>query len=198
MVIKMAAAFTQREEAIIPDKLLRAARKSAVSLGVRRTAVNALVAAAEISKGAFYKFYASKELLFFDVLEDMYAEIYGEAASVLSKNTDLSPARRASKAVLSACRAMERSGMMSFVKRDAAYLLRKVPEDYQKNHYHSDEVHVRELPVSAGLVPAGGMALASAVVQGPMPTISHQHEIGELYPSVLETLVRGACRQLFP
>ncbi len=198
MVIIMAAAFTQQEEAIILDQLQRAARENAVSLGVRRTTVDALAAAAGISKGAFYKFYASKELLFFDILENMHAEIYGEAASVLSKNADLSPADRASEAVLSACQTMEHSGMMAFVERDAAYLLRKVPEDYQKNHYHSDEVHVRELLESAGLVPAGGMALASAVVRGLMLTISHQREIGKLYPDVLETLVRGACRQLFP
>ncbi|WP_369284161.1 TetR/AcrR family transcriptional regulator [Oscillibacter sp. GMB15532] len=193
----MAAAFTQQEEAIILDQLQRAARESAVSLGVRRATVDALAAAAGISKGAFYKFYASKELLFLDVLENMHAEIYGEAASVLSGNTYLSPADRAFEAILSACRAMERSGMMAFVERDAAYLLRKVPEDYQKNHYHSDEVHIRELLESAGLVPAGGMALASAVVRGLMLTISHQHEIGGLYPNVLEILVRGACRQLF-
>lgn len=198
MVIIMAAAFTQQEEAIILDQLQRAARENAVSLGVRRTTVDALAAAAGISKGAFYKFYASKELLFFDILEHMHAEIYGEAASVLSKNADLSPADRASEAVLSACQTMEHSGMMAFVERDAAYLLRKVPENYQKNHCHSDEVHVRELLESAGLVPAGGMALASAVVRGLMLTISHQREIGKLYPDVLETLVRGACRQLFP
>ena len=37
----------------------------------------------------------------------------------------------------------------------------------------------------------------AAVVRGLMLTISHQHEIGTLYPQVLETLVRGACRQLF-
>ncbi len=197
MVIIMAVAFTQQEEAIILRQLRHAARESAVSFGVRRTTVDALAAAAGISKGAFYKFYASKELLFFDVLEDMHAEIYGEAASVLFKNTDLSPADRASEAVLSACRTMERSGMMAFVERDVAYLLRKVPEDYQKKHYHSDEVHVRKLLESAGLVPAGGMALASAVVRGLMLTISHQNEIGTLYPDVLETLVRGACGRLF-
>lgn len=70
-------------------------------------------------------------------------------------------------------------------------------EDYQANHYHSDEVHVRELLETAGLMPKGGMALAAAVVRGLMLTISHQHEIGALYPQVLKTLVRGACRELF-
>ena len=45
--------------------------------------------------------------------------------------------------------------------------------------------------------PKGGMALAAATVRGLILTISHQEQIGALYPQVLETLVRGACRELF-
>ena len=193
----MAAAFTKQEETIILEKLKGAAQKNAVSPGVRRTTVDQLAAAAGISKGAFYKFYNSKELLFFDVLEGMHAEIYEVSAAVLAENAGRVPAERAAEALLSACHAMERSGMMAFMERDAAYLLRKVPEDYQKSHYHSDEVHVRELLETAGLAPRGGIPLAAAVVRGLMLTISHQHEIGSLYPQVLETLVLGACRELF-
>jgi hypothetical protein len=28
--------------------------------------------------------------------------------------------------------------------------------------------------------------------------VSHQEQIGALYPQVLETLTRGACEELFP
>ena len=45
--------------------------------------------------------------------------------------------------------------------------------------------------------PKGGMALAAATVRGLILTVSHQEQIGALYPQVLETLVRGACRELF-
>lgn len=70
------------------------------------------------------------------------------------------------------------------------YLLRKVPEDYQKSHYHSDEVHVRELLTAAGLtLKKGGTPLAAAAVRGLILTLFHQRRIGALYPQVLETLV---------
>lgn len=197
-MIRMATAFTKQEVIIIVEKLKRAAKENAVSLGVRRTTVDQLAAAAGISKGAFYKFYASKELLFFDVMEDMHTEIYEAAAKALRQNRALPAADRAAEAVLAACRAMERSGMMAFVERDVPYLLRKVPADYQKKHYHNDEVHIRELLESAGLQPVGGMDLAAAAVRGLMLTISHQEEIGSFYPQVLDLLVRGTCRQLFP
>ena len=45
--------------------------------------------------------------------------------------------------------------------------------------------------------PRGGMALAAAAIRGLILTVSHQEQIGELYPQVLETLVRGTCRELF-
>lgn len=197
MVMRMATAFTRQEETIIIGKLKSAAQESAFSLGMRKTTVDQLVAAADISKGAFYKFYDSKELLFFDVMKDLHTEIYKTAAAALSQNQALSAADRAAEAVLAACRTMEKSGMMAFVERDVLYLLRKVPEDYQKKHCHSDEVHVRELLGTAGLCPKGGMDLAAAVVRGLILTISDRHEIGILYLQVLDTLVRGACRELF-
>lgn len=34
---------------------------------------------------------------------------------------------------------------MAFVERDVSYLLYKVPGKYEKRHYHSGEVRVREL-----------------------------------------------------
>ncbi|MDY4966094.1 MAG: hypothetical protein SO100_07070 [Dysosmobacter sp.] len=41
------------------------------------------------------------------------------------------------------------------------------------------------------------MELAAATVRGLILTVSHREQIGEQYPKVLETLVRGACRELF-
>ena len=71
------------------------------------------------------------------------------------------------------------------------------PEEVKTAHYHDDETHIRTLLELGGLQPKGGMALAAATVRGLILTISHQEQIGVLYPQVLETLVRGACRELF-
>ena len=55
----------------------------------------------------------------------------------------------------------------------------------------------RALLEESGLSPRGGMELAAATVRGLILTVSHREQIGEQYPKVLETLVRGACRELF-
>ena len=84
-----------------------------------------------------------------------------------------------------------------FIENDADFLLHRLPEEVKTAHYHDDETHIRALLEAGGLQPKGGMALAAATVRGLILTVSHQEQIGALYPQVLETLVRGACRELF-
>ena len=86
---------------------------------------------------------------------------------------------------------------MTFIENNAEYLLRRIPSDIKAAHYHDDEVHIRQILEASGLVLKGGMDLAAATIRGLILTVSHQGEIDELYPQVLEMLVHGACRELF-
>ena len=76
-------------------------------------------------------------------------------------------------------------------------ILRRLPQDILSTHYHDDEGHIRALPEESGLCPCGGTALAAAAVRGLILTVSHQDQIGQLYPQVPSLLVHGACRELF-
>lgn len=53
------------------------------------------------------------------------------------------------------------------------------------------------LPEESGLCPRGGTALAAAAGRGLILTVSHQSQMGQLYPQVLSLPVHGACRELF-
>ena len=101
------------------------------------------------------------------------------------------------KAVLAVCRRLSDTGDMVFIENDAKLLLQRLPEDVKNVHYHDDETHIRLLLEKYDLVPSRGSSLAAATVWGLILTVSHKEQIGELYPQVLETLVYGACRELF-
>lgn len=182
---------------MIIQQLKKAARQYAAVVGVRKTTVDQLASAASISKGAFYKFYPSKELLFFELLEEFHTEVYEEAERAFLAHNGLSTEEQVTQAILAACHTMEHAGMMEFVERDVPYLLRKIPEEIREAHYHSDEVHIRALLERAGLTPLGGAELAAAVVRGLFLILPHRENIGTQYPAVLEIMVRGACHQLF-
>ena len=139
----------------------------------------------------------SKELLFFAMLEDIHTECFAAAQNALQENAALLPADRAAAAILAACRWLSEAKAFVFIENDAEFLLHRLPEEVKTAHYHDDETHIRTLLEAGGLQPKGGMALAAATVRGLILTVSHQGQIGALYPQVLETLVRGACRELF-
>ena len=190
-------AFTEQKNEMIRKDLLDEALRCAVTVGIRKTSVEQLAEAVGISKGSFYKFFDSKELLFFAVLENIHTECFMAAQKSLQENESLPPAGRAAAAILAACRWLADTKAFVFIENDADFLLHRLPEEVKSAHYHDDETHIRALLEAGGLQPKGGMALAAATVRGLILTVSHQEQIGALYPQVLETLVRGACRELF-
>ena len=190
-------AFTEDQNETIRRDLIREARRCGVTIGMRKTSVEQLTNAVGISKGSFYKFFPSKELLFFAMLEDIHTECFAVAQASLRETAAQSPADRVAEAILAACRWLSETQALVFVENDAEFLLRRLPDEVKTAHYHDDETHIRALLESGGLRPKGGIALATAAIRGLILTVSHQEQIGAMYPQVLDILVRGACRELF-
>ena len=190
-------AFTDEQNEQIRNDLIRAARRCGITIGMRKTSVEQLTEAVGISKGSFYKFFDSKELLFFAVLEDIHTECFAAAQKSLQENAAIDPASRTAAAILAACRWLSETKAFVFIENDAEFLLHRLPEEVKTAHYHDDEMHIRLLLEKYDLVPNRGISLAAATVRGLILTVSHKEQIGELYPQVLETLVYGACRELF-
>lgn len=71
------------------------ALRCAVTIGkMWKTSVEQLTEAAGITKGSFYKFFPSKELLFFAVPENIHMETYAVAEKALQDNAELPPTER--------------------------------------------------------------------------------------------------------
>ena len=190
-------AFTEEQNETIRRDLIREARCCGVTVGMRKTSVEQLTEAVGISKGSFYKFFDSKELLFFAVLEDIHTECFAAVQKSLQENAAIDPASRTAAAILAACRWLSETKAFVFIENDAEFLLHRLPEEVKTAHYHDDETHIRQLLEKYDLVPSRGISLAAATVRGLILTVSHKEQIGELYPQVLEALVYGACRELF-
>ena len=84
-------AFTDYETEQLRKALLKETRHCAVTLGMKKTSVDQLTKAVGIAKGSFYKFYESKEMLFFAVLENIHTELYGVADRALGEADSLPP-----------------------------------------------------------------------------------------------------------
>ena len=67
----MPRAFSEQEKELIRKRLLEQGHRQFSAYGLRKTNIEELAEAAGISKGAFYLFYASKEAIFMDVVEQV-------------------------------------------------------------------------------------------------------------------------------
>ena len=192
-------AFTDYETEQLRKALLKETRHCAVTLGMKKTSVEQLTKAVGIAKGSFYKFYESKEMLFFAVLEGIHTELYGVADQALHRNGGLPTSERAAEAVLAVCRRLSDTGDMVFIENDAKLLLQRLPDDIKNVHYHDDETHIRQLLEKYDLVPSRGISLAASTVRGLILTVSHKEQIGKLETQGYhaQTLVCGACKELF-
>ena len=119
-------AFTEEQNETIRRDLIREARCCGVTVGMRKTSVEQLTEAVGISKGSFYKFFDSKELLFFAVLEDIHTECFAAAQKSLQENAAIDPASRTAAAILAACRWLSETKAFVFIENDAEFLLHRL------------------------------------------------------------------------
>ncbi len=192
----MAAPFSEQEKVSVRNSLKQAASACISTVGMRGATVEGLARSAGISKGAFYEFYATKELLFFEVLEDWHGALYHAAMDVLENRKDLNGPERAAAAILRVCGIFQEHSLVGFVENDLPFLLRKIPEDILRDHYHSDEVHITDIIQESGLRLKQPPEVACAAVRAIFLFMQNRSQIGASFPKVIELLVRGVCEQL--
>lgn len=81
----MPRAFSTLEKENIRRALIQAAAAEITAKGIRKLSIDSLVRAVHISKGAFYLFYSSKEMLIFDVLRDIQESARNEIWGVINQ-----------------------------------------------------------------------------------------------------------------
>ncbi|MDQ0338022.1 AcrR family transcriptional regulator [Caldalkalibacillus uzonensis] len=72
----MARKFTESEKEVIRTKLIEHGKKLFSQYGLKKTSIAELAAAAGIAQGSFYKFFQSKEELYFAIVEQEEAAIH--------------------------------------------------------------------------------------------------------------------------
>lgn len=191
----MPIAFTAEERSAITEKLLASARLFVKEQSARKITVEQLTASAGISKGAFYRFYPSKEHLFYALLRQMHAELYGPAMQLLQEGRG-TPARQLTQAILAGCRALDESGLCRFWEQDAPEILCAIPPEERRAQQEQEyAVFHRFLPQSGTLKVPEEQALNA--LRSLILTVPMRKKLGEDYPRILFWMAQGICAQLF-
>ncbi|TCL54000.1 TetR family transcriptional regulator [Kineothrix alysoides] len=92
--------FSEKEKERIKQKLLTEGEHLFTAYGLKKVTIDDLVAAANIAKASFYKFYDGKEYLYLDIVETAQADIFTSLEKVLDENKAYSAGERVKQVFL--------------------------------------------------------------------------------------------------
>lgn len=194
----MAKAFDDNERKLIKDKLKEGALLFIQQQGVRKTSVDELVKYANISKGAFYLFYTSKELLFFDTIIDYHKKLEKEFLNAVNRHTDNITVDTLTDIISDLLINNKPYFVSVFVNSDVGYLSRKLPQEVLSKHVDDDVMLANKLlkfiPESKSI----DAKVFAGALRAAFLTILNEKTIGtDIYNEVFKFMVRGIVQQLF-
>lgn len=191
----MASAFKEKERKEITQKMKHFAIKRALEVGMKKTSVDSIVEYANISKGAFYKFYRSKDELFLEIVEDWHTEIYSVALKYLNSGLE-SSCERASEAIFEACKVLYNNGVMKFYLNDLSMLLENISNTPLAKNYHDDSVHIDEVIGYSGTELRISKSTVSDIVKNIAYTVLNADNLGDGYWVALKIIIYSICREI--
>ncbi len=142
----MPSRFSHAEQTAIREKLRSAAHKAFARKGVAQTTVDELAVAAHIGKGSFYKFYPTKQLLFFELLEEFQNNL--RAPLIQPSAKDWQPQREELEALLTDMfHKIEDEPLIHILgnAREFGAIVQKIPAERLHDHQEADHEFLETL-----------------------------------------------------
>ena len=193
----MATAFTAEEKEVIRKKLHKVAKECLQRYGVKKTTVDQMAAMVDISKGSFYNFYSSKEMLFFAVLEEYQIDVMDRLTEQLDMEAKIDT-NRLVELLYDFYQGFLYSFMYTIFKNNEMELLiRKLPKEAITNHHLIDDRMVKKIVSRINIKENVSVEIVSALFRTIAMTILHIEEIGEeQFDTTLKLVIQGIVEQI--
>ena len=193
----MATAFTSEEKEVIRKKLHKVAKECLQRYGVKKTTVDQMAAMVDISKGSFYNFYSSKEMLFFAVLEEYQIDVMNHLTEQLGMEITIDT-NRLVQLLYDFYQDFRYSFMYTIFKNhEMELLVRKLPKEVITNHHLIDDRMVKKIVSRINIRENISVEIVSALFRTIAMTILHIEEIGEeQFDTTLKLVIQGVVEQI--
>ena len=193
----MATAFTTEEKEAIRKKLHEVAKECLQRYGVKKTTVDQMAAMVDISKGSFYNFYSSKEMLFFAVLEEYQIDVMDRLTEQLGMEVKIDT-NRLVQLLYDFYQDFRYSFMYTIFKNhEMELLVRKLPKEAITNHHLIDDRMVKKIVSRINIRENVSVEIVSALFRTIAMTILHIEEIGEeQFDTTLKLVIQGIVVQI--
>jgi AcrR family transcriptional regulator len=196
----MPKGFSEREKTLIRAQLLAKGRELFATQGIKKANVEDLTKAANISKGAFYLFFNSKEELFFELLGQFEDEYHASLIAAAGR-PGASP-RQQVKDVLTQAFTIWRTHPLftHFNQEEFEYLMRKLPEGFAQTNIDKDALFVDRLLGqwrAQGVVVDCDPTLFLGLMRALFYMSLHERDLGSgIYPDVIDFFIDAIAQQI--
>ncbi len=194
----MPKTYSDDERAYIKRRLHKEAAHCLAQYGVRHTTVDMLIERVKIPKGTFYLFYASKELLLFEVLNAQHEALEKQMLDGLEAMRGNVTVDGLTETIYALFKAADDGGLLRIIGTGEIELLyRKLPKAVLQNHFAHDTDMITRVITALSLSPKADAAYFSAAFRGLFMSMVYQREAGEAYfAEALKLTIRGLVVQL--
>ena len=195
----MPRAFNERERNLIKERIRKAAASLMIRNGVRHTTIDAIVKSAMIPKGTFYLFYATKEELLFEVLENEHEKMEKSILEQISKvNPSTINPDSATELIYSFYKMVDEHPLLATISReDVTLISQRLPEERISKHLEEDRNMsaklMRFLPLKDGIT----VETVSSSLHAIYFTMLHLRETADdKSEELLKLIIRGIMIQI--
>jgi AcrR family transcriptional regulator len=142
----MPAGFTDTEKQKIKEGLIKEGRKLFSQYGLKKTTIKDITNAVGIAQGSFYNFYASKEELYFEILDLESLKIRENMAKDMNLIKKENPGSGIKKMIFETYMALGENDLFKdLFSGSFGILLRKLPEEKIQEHMMMDYASLKPL-----------------------------------------------------
>lgn len=191
----MGKGFTENEKVIIKDKLRKAAAEALMKTGIRKTSVDELVLKAGISKGAFYLFYETKELLFFEVIVSFHDKLQADFMKIL-RSTNALNLDYLTETIFGLLKRDQDFFVSILSNGEIEFLQRKLSNDIMEKHFRDDELFFDEI-LSILSVDKSRIKVFASGIRAIFVLMLYKKVIGEeSFDDTMKYMIKGMVIQL--
>jgi len=176
--------FSSEEQSEIRESLLNTGEDLFSTFGLKKTTVEELTESVGIAKGSFYKFFDSKEALYYEVYRREEKKMKGRVLMTLY-GQEFSAAAFADF-LLEAIKQIEKYPIMRrmYLENEYKQVIRKIPQSYLDEHTSEDISEltplIRQWQESGQMIQRDPEIITSAI-RGFFILVIHKDDIGEEY-----------------
>ena len=194
----MPRAFTKSEREEIKHKLQEVAKQLLLHHAMNKISVDEIVGQTMISKGTFYLFYKSKEILFYDVFRQEHDAIQADFIHQVRVNSSVMDAQTLTAIIVDLYKKLENTFILSMAFRgDLELLMRKIPRELINEHDKQDHLSMQQLFEVLPDLKAYDVEVFTSALRIALVSIMHKQDISnEHFDDALRLVIYGIAAQL--